>query len=531
MIDTCTCGDVITKGGTRCDRCDALHVLGLEYGANDDEIKSAFRILAKVWHPDRFENDKKLRTIAENRLKEFNSAFQLLTMPSSRRVSSDPSHRKSPSRPRPPEPQTEQPQPKSQEQETRTEGQSPPAAPKRPPSENRSQQKSAPSHRRPHHSRSTKVSAQKLGLGFLGLIAVVMLIWVGAYLWHEKSNIRSRGSRPAAPAAVGSYVQTPFEGQEPHSEIPRSDTPTESPVDGDKQSPKARGKSRQTTTSPETLGAKAGANNTTDGRSLEPRPPVVEAGYFTVDSSKDDVLAIQGTPTGGSQDEFDYGLSQVYFSHGVVHSWYSSRKNPLKVRLLPSANIARPEYFTVGSTKDEVLAIQGTPTKLSEDDFEYGYSTIYFSHGVVLSWDSSRVNPLKVRLLPSANIARKEYFTVDSTKDDVLAIQGTPTEFSEDEFDYGFSKVYFSHGIVHSWYSSRKNPLKVRLLPSANIARPEYFTVGSTKDDVLAIQGTPTEFSEDEFEYGFSKVYFSHGVVRSWDSSRVNPLKVGPPAQ
>ena len=87
MIDICPCGDVITKGGTRCDRCDALHVLGLEYGANNDEIKNAFHILAKVWHPDRFESDQKLRTIAEEKLKEFNSAFHLLTMPSSRWLS------------------------------------------------------------------------------------------------------------------------------------------------------------------------------------------------------------------------------------------------------------------------------------------------------------------------------------------------------------------------------------------------------------------------------------------------------------
>jgi outer membrane protein assembly factor BamE (lipoprotein component of BamABCDE complex) len=120
---------------------------------------------------------------------------------------------------------------------------------------------------------------------------------------------------------------------------------------------------------------------------------------------------------------------------------------------------------------------------------------------------------------------------VGSTQDDVLAIQGTPTEFSEDEFDYGSSAVYFSHAVVHSWHNSRANPLKVRLLPSTNTTRPEYFTVGSTKDDVLAIQGTPTEFSEDKFEYGFSTVYFSYGVVRSWDYSSANPLKVRPPPQ
>ena len=33
-----------------------------------------------------------------------------------------------------------------------------------------------------------------------------------------------------------------------------------------------------------------------------------------------------------------------------------------------------------------------------------------------------------------------------------------------------------------------------------------YFTVGSTKDEVLAVQGTPTEITDYEFRYGNSKV-------------------------
>ena len=532
MIDICPCGDVITKGGTRCDRCDALHVLGLEYGANNDEIKNAFHILAKVWHPDRFESDQKLRTIAEEKLKEFNSAFHLLTMPSSRRVSPDPSHGQPPSRPKPPEPQTEQPEPKPQGQEPRTEGQSAPAAPKQPPSGNRSHQNSTSSQRRPHHSRPTRISAAKAGWGFLGIIAAVILIWVGAYVWHEKSRTRSISSSPAASVAVSPTVQAPPEAQQPHNEVPRSDTPTGPPADKEKRGPKAKGESLQLPASPEKGGREAAPNNPTTEQLVEPRPPVTDgAAYFTVGSTKDDVLAIQGTPTDVSEDEFGYGFSTVYFSHGVVRSWYNSRVSTLKVRLLPSANIARKEYFTVGSTKDDVLAIQGTPTEFFEDEFGYGFSKVYFSHGVVHSWHNSRVNPLKVRLLFSANIARKEYFTVGSTKDDVLAIQGSPTDVSEDEFGYGFSKVYFSHGVVHTWHNSRVNPLKVRLLPSANMARPEYFTVGSTKDDVLAVQGTPTEFSEDKFEYGFSIVYFSHGVVSSWDYSEANPLKVRAPPQ
>jgi hypothetical protein len=401
MIDTCTCGDVITKGGTRCDRCDALHVLGLEYGARDDEIKDTYRTLAKVWHPDRFQSDKKLKTTAEGKLKEFNSAFQVLTMPSSRRVPPSRSHGRPPSRPKPPGPQTEQPEPKPQWQKPRTEGQSAPAAPKQPPSENRSHQNSISSQRKPHHSRPTRISAAKAGWGFLGIIAAVILIWVGAYVWHEKSRTRSISSSPAASVAVSPTVQAPPEAQQPHNEVPRSDTPTGPPADKEKRGPKAKGESRQIPTSPEKEGGEAALNNPTTEQLVEPRPPVTDgAGYFTVGSTKNDVRRVQGIPKEFSEGEFDYGFSKVYFSHDVVHSWHNSRVNPLKVRLLPSTNIPRPEYFTVGSTKDDVLAIQGTPTEFSEDEFEYGFSTVYFSHNVVHSWDYSSANPLKVRPPP-----------------------------------------------------------------------------------------------------------------------------------
>jgi hypothetical protein len=40
--------------------------------------------------------------------------------------------------------------------------------------------------------------------------------------------------------------------------------------------------------------------------------------------------------------------------------------------------------------------------------------------------------------------------------------------------------------------------------------------VNSTKDEVLVVQGTPTEFSEDTFKYGDSVVFFSRNRVVNW---------------
>lgn len=57
---------------------DALKILGLKPAATPDEIRQAYRDLVKVWHPDRFGTDARLRAKAEEHLKSINSAFHTL---------------------------------------------------------------------------------------------------------------------------------------------------------------------------------------------------------------------------------------------------------------------------------------------------------------------------------------------------------------------------------------------------------------------------------------------------------------------
>ena len=52
--------------------------LDLKPGANFDEVKHAYRELAKVWHPDRFGNDAKLKERANTKLGEINAAYERL---------------------------------------------------------------------------------------------------------------------------------------------------------------------------------------------------------------------------------------------------------------------------------------------------------------------------------------------------------------------------------------------------------------------------------------------------------------------
>jgi len=53
-------------------------LLGLNPGASEEEIREAYKDLVKVWHPDRFSNDPRLKEKANEKLKEINSAYEIL---------------------------------------------------------------------------------------------------------------------------------------------------------------------------------------------------------------------------------------------------------------------------------------------------------------------------------------------------------------------------------------------------------------------------------------------------------------------
>ncbi|HEY6223163.1 MAG TPA: J domain-containing protein, partial [Gemmatimonadales bacterium] len=60
------------------DTMQAYGVLGLAPGATPDEVKTAYRDLVKVWHPDRFPDSERLREKAQRQLQLYNEAYELL---------------------------------------------------------------------------------------------------------------------------------------------------------------------------------------------------------------------------------------------------------------------------------------------------------------------------------------------------------------------------------------------------------------------------------------------------------------------
>lgn len=63
------------------DKRDYYEVLGIQKGASDDEIKKAYRVLAKKYHPDMHPGDKE----AEEKFKEASEAYAVLSDPDKRR--------------------------------------------------------------------------------------------------------------------------------------------------------------------------------------------------------------------------------------------------------------------------------------------------------------------------------------------------------------------------------------------------------------------------------------------------------------
>ena len=124
--------------------------------------------------------------------------------------------------------------------------------------------------------------------------------------------------------------------------------------------------------------------------------------------------------------------------------------------------------FSLGSTEDDVLSVQGTPTSISERSrgkvFHYDISDVEFESGVVTNYSNISHN-LKFRILPKVR-SDKDWFTLGSTEDEVLSVQGTPTSISVRSrgkvFHYDISDVEFVNGVVTN-YSNISHNLKIRI--------------------------------------------------------------------
>ena len=193
-----------------------------------------------------------------------------------------------------------------------------------------------------------------------------------------------------------------------------------------------------------------------------------------------------------------------------------------------TAPAAVPEFFTLGSTKSEVLAVQGQPTSQDDNKFQYGLSNVTFQNDKVVGWMVFPLNPLRVILAPHSHpVSESGYFTLGSVMDEVIGVEGTPSAIWGNTLQYGASSIRFDGDKVSGWDIKPANPLHARIVPTSHVDTSRgYFTSGSSKDEVIAIQGTPTSIWQDTYQWGKSSVTFLDDKVSSWSVYPGNPLHV-----
>ncbi len=180
-------------------------------------------------------------------------------------------------------------------------------------------------------------------------------------------------------------------------------------------------------------------------------PAPAEGSYFTLGSSQAEVLRVQGVPTHVRGQTWVFNLAEVHFKNGKV-TRYNNFDGTLRVRLLATYQPEGepPDYFTLGSTRNEVLLVQGTPTRVEPTKWFFGFSVVQFQEDRVESYDNYFGN-LKIRVLPAGphvGIPGQTHFTIGSSRDDVLSIQGTPTSIQGNFWFYQLSSVLFREGKV-----------------------------------------------------------------------------------
>ncbi|MCU0587897.1 MAG: hypothetical protein MUF52_07045 [Syntrophobacteraceae bacterium] len=189
----------------------------------------------------------------------------------------------------------------------------------------------------------------------------------------------------------------------------------------------------------------------------------------------------------------------------------------------PSPELSSPrpspssEAITLGSSREDVLRIQGPPQAIRGQTWVYGVSELGFKDGRVVRFNNFD-GSLKIRVHPSRALpsAPPRAFTIGSSEDEVLAVQGTPTRMDGHRWMYGFSEIRFKDGRVEE-YDNFFGNLNIQLMPEQSVnagPAPGSFTVGSTRDEVLLAQGTPTSIRGNLWYYGMSSVLFRKGKVQ-----------------
>ncbi len=397
----CSCGQFTEEGTTLCPRCEALHLLGLGVEALDNDVRSAYRLQSKAWQPENFADDANLKDSAEAKLKDIQSAYEFLTMTSTDRghvhrpvyLSAKPATAAT----------AANPVSDAQAASSGNPSPAPPQAAPAPASAATPPPQPSQTHQTPENLWQ-KYKIPIIALAGVVALAFLLLIWTATSA-HDSSGDQAVRKKPMNPLiALLAQVLNAIDPQ------PSAPAPQSSTLPPQTSAPEANPPSEQL--------APADAKNTGDNRAT----------------------------AHGAQPAAPHGAQPAASRNAQTATAHGAQLEGLKLK----------RYITVGSTRAEVIALEGAPTASSEDKLVYGRSELILKDGAVLRWRIDRAaSPLPVKLWPRVYVdPYLDFFTVGSSKDEVLKVQGTPTAFTEDQFEYDRSIVYFSNNRVVRWKSA-----------------------------------------------------------------------------
>lgn len=357
----------------------ALQVLGVDKEATEQEVKQAYKDLARIWHPDRFQGDERLGAKTEAQIKLINEAkavaldylkkhghFRFV------RGEADAGPRPGTGRARnydqPPKPWGEHEVKDTPPREEPRARPRPKAEPKAEPKQEPKQEPEpepkyqAPPEPDPFYTANSYDDEGSFSDHMPGsniLIAAVLMIVLLGFLF-----------------VIGtSFSDSPKDKVEAYLKAREQQTET--------------GLENQIQTLKLTI-----EEDSMEEEDVEPEPAYSDS-FFTLGSDKMWVSMVQGPPFQIKGTVWRYGFSSVVFDGDSVIGWNSSELNPLSVgMLLDSSRIYGYTTFNIGSWKDEVAAIQGPPDKIDGNQWVYGDATVRFNADTVISFVNDHQNRL-----------------------------------------------------------------------------------------------------------------------------------------
>ncbi|HTB98754.1 MAG TPA: J domain-containing protein [Terracidiphilus sp.] len=365
----CSCGNVLDQDDALCARCRALQTLGLDAKtATREDIQNVYRVLVKVWHPDRFQSDSMLQANAEEKLKSINAAYEFLQSPAAevRPPQGNPVHEAPPVDFAHFHPQTALADIEAAHQPD-VEG-----------------------------SVISNLMMRVMVLVCILIMAAVAVVAGDSYLStnpetasayeHFKGEL-SWGAAVAKTKAV-SNVSENWKNKAGQGSVSAASTSSS----GD--DPNAPSNNLSAASIPTPTTTPSPALTPSIPATIPVHIPQFRMPYVTVGLTRDEVAGVLGMPLLSTENVLEYPGAQFYLHNNLVTGWKIDSPAQLKhVWLAPDRLAdARATGFTMGSPRSLVIAVQGTPTLLTENKLAFGRSEVFLEDGRVVGWNDNHAS-------------------------------------------------------------------------------------------------------------------------------------------